>query len=79
MSDNDQKFHELFKIQFEMIDRLKGETAALQLLLKGMVAEIAQWIMARNLLPIHSRAKRLFRLQANLVQTLLLQHEPLAS
>ncbi|GEM_PF-5138893 len=41
MSENDQKFRDLFRIQYEMIDRLKGETSALQLLLKGLIAELA--------------------------------------
>lgn len=37
----DDDYVQLFRTQYEMIDRLKGETAALQLLLKGMIAEIA--------------------------------------
>lgn len=37
----DDDYVQLFRAQYELIDRLKGETAALQLLLKGMIAELA--------------------------------------
>ncbi len=41
MTDSNEDFTRLFRLQYEMIDRLKGETTALQLLLKGLIAEIA--------------------------------------
>lgn len=37
----DDDYVQLFRAQYELIDRLKGETAALQLLLKGVIAELA--------------------------------------
>lgn len=41
MTEFNDEYANLFRLQYEMIDRLKGETAALQLLLKGVIAEIA--------------------------------------
>ncbi|WP_368649671.1 hypothetical protein [Brucella intermedia] len=41
MAEHDDNYVKLFRLQYEMIDRLKGETAALQLLLKGLIAELA--------------------------------------
>lgn len=41
MKDRNDDYVKLFRVQYEMIDRLKGETSALQLLLKGLIAELA--------------------------------------
>lgn len=49
MTDGNDDLVNLIRMQYEMIDRLKDETSALQLLLKGLIAEFASMENAQEL------------------------------